>query len=76
MGFAAGQHAPRGADLGTMFQRGPHGGHGIRPGSAWRKEIFQVDGFFRRSRCHKGIQLRKVRLCALLRKKQLPVGAG
>ena len=48
--LAAGQHEPRGADLGTVFQRGPHGGHGIRPGSAGRKEIFQVDGFFRR-RC-------------------------
>ncbi len=33
---AAGQHEPRGADLGTVFQRGPHGGHGIRPGSAGR----------------------------------------
>jgi transcriptional regulator with XRE-family HTH domain len=43
-----------------------------------RKDILRcgVDGPFRRSRRHKGVQFGKVRLCALLRKKRLPVGGG
>ena len=54
----------------------PHRRH--RAGTERGEDVLRrgVDVFFRRSRRHKGIQLRKVRLCALLRKKQLPVGAG
>ena len=49
-----------------------------RAGAERRKDILRcgVDGPFRRSRRHKGVQFGKVRLCALLRKKRLPVGGG
>ncbi len=49
-----------------------------RAGAERRKDIFRrgVDGLFRRSRRHKGVQFRKIRLCPLLRKKRLPIGGG